>query len=196
MSEHKGLSTYIKNKENPFLKEAVEQIQNNIVKKYKNSAGYGEKAVLQAFNPDTGEMLGHTTFIRQIEVDEEQFTKFYLSQFSAFWNLKSQSIKVFGYIMTKLIPKQDMFIFLMDECKNYTNYKGEKSIYIGLASLVQNNIIARGPSDSLYFINPMVAFNGDRVTFAKTYVKKQKEKTNKIDPNQTSLLDQIEENEN
>ena len=38
----------------------------------------------------------------------------------------------------------------------------------------------------------MVAFNGDRVTFAKTYVKKTK--INKeIDPNQTNLLDQIEE---
>lgn len=195
MNVTKGLSSYSKNKENPFLKEAVEQIQNNIVKKYKNTAGYGEKAVLQAVDPNTGEMLGHTTFIRQIEVDEEQFTKFYLSQFSSFWNLKSQAIRVFGYIMTKLVPKQDMFIFLMDECKDFTKYKGEKSIYIGLASLVENGVIARGPSDTLYFINPMVAFNGDRVTFAKTYVKKQKSKAKQIDPNQTSLLDQIKEAE-
>ena len=191
MSTSKSLSNYSRNDENPFLNEAVEQIQNNIVKKYKNTAGYGEKAVLQAIDPNTGEMLGHTTFIRQIQVDEEQFTKFYLSQFSAFWNLKSQAIRVFGYIMTKLVPKQDMFIFLMNECKKHTLYKGEKSIYIGLASLVSNKIIARGPSDTLYFINPMVAFNGDRVTFAKTYVKKQNKK--EIDPNQIDLLDQIEE---
>lgn len=195
MSVSKGLSTYTKNKENPFLEEAVEQIENNIVKKYRNSAGYGEKAVLQAINPDTGESLGHTTFIRQIQVDEEQFTKFYLSQFSSFWSLKSQAIRVFGYIMTRLIPKQDMFIFLMDECKEHTNYKGEKSIYIGLASLVENGIIARGPSDTLYFINPMVAFNGDRVTFAKTYVKKKKSKK-VVDPAQTNILKQIEESEN
>ena len=187
------LENYNKNNENPFLKEAVEQIQNNIVKKYKNTAGYGEKAVLKAVDPETGEMLGHTTFIRQIQVDEEQFTKFYLSQFSSFWSLKSQAIRVFGYIMTKLVPKQDMFIFLMNECKKHTGYKGEKSIYIGLASLVENKIIARGPSDTLYFVNPMVAFNGDRVTFAKTYVRKKKPK--KVDPNQTNLLDQIKEME-
>lgn len=38
----------------------------------------------------------------------------------------------------------------------------------------------------------MVAFNGNRITFAKTYVKKQKAEKF-IDPNQTNLLDQIEE---
>ncbi|MGB0881214.1 MAG: RepA protein [Polaribacter sp.] len=194
------LSEYKKNTENPFLEEAVDLIQNNIVKKYKNTAGYGEKAVLKAVDPETGEILGHTTFIRQIKVDEEKFTKVYLSQFSAFWELKSQAIKVFGYIMTKLIPKQDMFIFLEHECLNYTGYKSQASIRIGLGSLVANQIIARGPSDTLYFINPMVAFNGDRVTFAQTYIKNQKLKIKKespvVNPNQTNLLDQIEEMEN
>ena len=87
-----------------------------------------------------------------------------------------------------------MFIFLMSECKDFTGYKGEKSIYIGLASLVEKKIIARGPSDSVYFINPMVAFNGDRVTFAKSYIKKQKKKTIK-DPMQVDLLDAIAEEE-
>jgi hypothetical protein len=59
--------------------------------------------------------------------------------------------------------------------------------------LVENNIIARGPADNLYFINPMVIFNGDRVSFTKTYVKKQKGKV--IDPNQINLLDAIAEAE-
>lgn len=186
------LSNYDKHKENPFLKEAVEQIQHNIVKKYKNTGGSSRSAILQAINSD-GELVGHTSFIRQIEVDEEQFTKVYLSQFSAFWNLKTQAIRVFGYIMTKLIPKQDTFIFFLDECMEYTGYKGKNSIYIGLASLVKNKIIARGRNDSHYFMNPMVAFNGDRVTFAKTYVKKQKGKN--VDPAQTNILDQIAEQE-
>lgn len=180
-----------KNKENPFLKEAVEQIQQNIVKKYRNASGTSQTAILQAVDSD-GQVLGHTSFIRQIEVDEEQFTKIYLSQFSAFWELKTQAIRVFGYIMTKLVPKQDMFYFFIDECMEYTQYKSEKSIYIGLASLLDCNIIARGRADSLYYINPMIAFNGDRVTFAKTYVKKTKGNQIK-DPNQLDLLDQIKE---
>ena len=186
------ITDFEKNIENPFLKEAVEQIQQNIVKKYKNSSGSSRNAILQAVNAE-GELVGHTSFIQQIEVDEQQFTKIYLSQFSAFFNLKSQAIKVFGYIMTKLNPKQDMFIFLMEECLEYTKYTSKNSIWIGLGSLVEEKIIARGPAESLYFINPMIAFNGDRVTFAKTYVKKQKGKV--IDPNQINLLDAIAEAE-
>ena len=34
-------------------------------------------------------------------------------------------------------------MFFLDECMEYTGYKGKNSIYIGLTSLVENNIIAR-----------------------------------------------------
>lgn len=169
-----SVERYKKNSKNPFIEKAIEEINNNIVKKYRASSGQDQKAILQAFDPKTGELLGHTTFIRQIEVDEDKFTKIYLSQFEAFWDLGKQAIKVFGYIMTKLIPKQDMFIFLMDECMEYANYKSKSSIFIGLGQLLDAEIIARGPADNLYFINPLVAFNGNRVTYAKTYVKKRK----------------------
>ena len=87
------ITDFEKNIENPFLKEAVEQIQQNIVKKYKNSSGSSRNAILQAVNAE-GELVGHTSFIQQIEVDEQQFTKLYLSQFSSFFNLNSQGIRV------------------------------------------------------------------------------------------------------
>ena len=185
----KKITDFEKNIENPFLKEAVQQIQSGIVKKYKNTSGTSRGAILQAVNSE-GELVGHTSFIRQIEVDEPQFTKIYLSQFSAFFELNSQSIKVFGYIMTKLMPKQDFFIFDLEECLEYTGYKSGQSVYNGLSGLIGSSIIARGKKDYLYFINPMVFFNGDRVTFAKTYVKKQKGKI--IDPMQTNLLEAID----
>lgn len=180
------------NRENPFLKEAVEQIQQNVVKKYKTATKTDQKAILQAFDPDTGEVLGHTQFIRQIEVDEQQFAKLYLSQFSSFFDLKPQAIKVFGYILQQLIPNRDEFMFFLDDCMTYTGYKSDTSIRIGLTNLLHNKIIARGRHESLYFINPMVAFNGNRITFAKTYVKKQS-KSKISDPNQLDLLDQIKE---
>ena len=61
----------------------------------------------------------------------------------------------------------------LDDCMEYTGYKSDTSIRIGLTNLLQNEIIARGRHESLYFINPMVTFNGNRITFAKTYVKKK-----------------------
>ena len=181
-----------KNKENPFVKQAIEQIQSNIVKKYRNTAGTSKSAILQAVNSD-GELVGHTSFVRQIEVDEQQFTKFYLSNFSNFFDLSPSAIKVFGYIMTVLVPKKDEFLFIHEDCKEYTKYKSHKSIHEGLAELLKSEIIARGRTEYLYFINPMVAFNGDRVTFARTYIKKQKSKPKQIDPMQTNIFQQLEE---
>lgn len=188
--EMKKLTDFEKNTENPFIKQAVEQVQQNVVKKYKTAGSTDKKAILQAYDQTTGEILGHTQFIRQIEVDEQQFAKLYLSNFSAFFDLKPQAIKVFGYILNQLVPNKDEFIFDREECMEYTGYKSDKSVFIGLTSLLNNDIIARGKTDYRYYINPMIAFNGNRITFAKTYVKKQKK--NSIDPNQMSLLDQIE----
>jgi hypothetical protein len=178
------LTDYKKHLKNPFMEEAIERVQGKTVKKYRSASNTGEKAILQAFDPETGEELGHTSFIRQIEVDEDKFAKIYLSNFSAFYDLGKQAIKVFGYIMTKLVIGQDMFIFLLDECKEHTGTKSKTVIYKGLAQLVEAEIIARGPADTIYHINPMVVFNGNRITFAKTYVKKRKKLD---DPNQLKL---------
>src|SRR5690606_10458114 len=188
--EMKKLTDFEKNTENPFIQQAVEQVQKNVVKKYKTAGSTDKKAILQAYDSSTGEILGHTQFIRQIEVDEQQFAKLYLSNFSAFFDLRPQAIKVFGYILNQLVPNKDEFIFNREDCMVYTGYKSDKSVFIGLTSLLNNDIIARGKTDYRYYINPMIAFNGNRITFAKTYIKKQKKSL--IDPNQMSLLDQIE----
>lgn len=189
-----GISKFKRNDENPFLKLAVEQVNNNLVKKFKTASNTGESAILQAIDEKTGEVLGHTSFIRQIEVDEDKFAKIYLSQFSAFFELKSTGLRVFGYIINNLMPNKDYFFFDMEECINYTGYKSNKSPYIGLAELLSKGLIARSKSEVKYYINPMLFFNGNRITFAKTYVKKAKTIIND-NPNQLSLLDEIKSNE-
>jgi len=186
METEKGiikLSNYKKHDSNPFVEAALEQVKGKTVKKYRSATNTGEKAILQA-QDDEGNILGHTSFIRQIEIDEDKFAKIYLSNFSQFYDLGRQAIRVFGYVMTKLVIGQDMFIFLLDECKEYVGIKSKAVVYKGLAQLVDSKIIARGPTDTLYYINPMVVFNGSRITFAKTYVKKRKKQ---IDPNQLEI---------
>lgn len=213
MSSNKGskkkLSDFDYNNENPFLKQAIDEVQKNVVKRYRAAGKTDKKAILQAFDSETGEILGHTQFIRQIEVDEDQFAKFYLSNFSNFFDLKPSAIKVFGYVLNQLIPNKDYFYFILEDCMKYTGYKAKSSVFDGLAQLVGKNIIARGKTDFMYFLNPMVVFNGSRITFAKTYVKKQKkgdelpaseeskkeEDQEPVDPNQLSIEDLIKEAE-
>ena len=171
----KKLSEFEMNRENPFISEALEVINKNIIQKTKMTKNTDERAILKAVDESTGEILGHTAFIRQIEVDEEKFTKFYLSGFQAFYDLKPSSIKVFGFILNLLKPNRDDFDFYAEDCINH--YKlSRKTIERALTELLNNGVIARGRNEYQYFINPMVVFNGNRITFAKTYVKKKKSK--------------------
>lgn len=169
----KKFSDFSKNTENPFLLQAIQEINNNAVKKYRSSTGTDRRAVLQAIDPDTGETLGYTSFIRQIEVDEQEFVKFYLRDFKVFYGLSEKAIKIFGYILKQIKPNSDEFFFYVNDCIKETGYKTKASIYAGLTELITNEIIARGRADVQFFINPMVIFNGNRITFAKTYVKKK-----------------------
>jgi len=175
-----------KNTENPFMEQALQMIDKNIVKRYKSATQTDQKATLIAVDPSTGDVLGSTRFVRQIEVDEEQFTKLYLSNFKAFFDLSQPAIRVFGYIISKCLhPKNDMFVFIPQYALDYTGYKSTKDLYKGLFELAKAEIIARGPAENVWFLNPMVCFNGDRVTFAKTYVRKRKTTTD--DPNQLTI---------
>lgn len=177
------LTDFEKNETNPFVEKAIQDVQ--IAKKYRSTSGTDQRAILQAVDPTSGEVLGHTMFIRQIEVDEEKFTKIYLSQFESFWELPNNAIRVFGYIMSKMKPKDDKIEFRLTECMNYTKYKTKKPVYEGLAALIGSEIIARGYNEYVYFINPLVIFNGDRVSYVKTYIKKKR----LANQNQLNLLD-------
>jgi hypothetical protein len=158
-------------KENPFVEQAIQDIkiiQKTQVVRSKN------RDEIQLIVNSSGEVEGHTAFMKFVEVDEEQFAKVYLSQFTAFWDLSKPAIRVFGFIINVLKPKQDEFFLEMNKCLDYTKYKHPKDVLSGISALIECGIIARSDSHFKYFINPMVVFNGDRVSFAKTYIKRKK----------------------
>lgn len=162
------LSDFELNKENPFAKQALVNIGSALVSKSVKGTNKDESAILKAVDGN-GEILGNSVFIRNKAVDTESFAKFFLAGFKAFFDLKPASIKVFKYILGQLKPNQDSFMFFMDECKEETGYS-EVSIFRALGELCGAEIIARGRADIEYYINPMCVFNGDRVTFATTYI--------------------------
>ena len=181
------LSSFPQNTKNPFLKQAILEVDRHIVHKWKNTAGSDQKAISLVIDPDSGEIVGQTTFMRQIEVDEDKFTKLYLTQFQAFFDLTTAGIRVFGYVMTCMKPKNDMIYFDRDECMEYTKYKSVESVYRGLTELLMAGIIARAKNDNFYFINPLIIWNGDRARFVTEYVKKSKKKKQLEDKNQLTI---------
>jgi len=176
--KYNSITKFEEYKENPFIEKAIEDI--NIVKKIQTIRPKDKNEIQMIVNSES-EVTGHTAFMRYVEVDETQFAKLYLNQFNAFWELSKPAIRVFGYILTKLVPKKDEFIFIMEECLEHTGYTHRNSVMSGISVLIENNIIARTQHHFQYFINPLVVFNGDRVTFAKTYIKKKKEEMRVID---------------
>ncbi|HLK96284.1 MAG TPA: replication/maintenance protein RepL [Hymenobacter sp.] len=174
-------------KENPFVEQAIQDIkiiQKTQVVRSKN------RDEIQLIVNSSGEIEGHTAFMKFVEVDEEQFAKVYLSQFTAFWELSKPAIRVFGFIINVLRPKQDEFFLEMNKCLDYTKYKHPKDVLSGISALIECGIIARSDSHFKYFINPMVVFNGDRVSFAKTYIKRKKVQSN---DKQLSMFDKHED---
>jgi len=171
--------------ENPFMESAIHEISEHSVKK--RVFIKGNKSISNQVINDNGEVVGHSAFLRTIEVDESQFVKLYLSRFAAFYELNKSSIKVFGYILTKcIIPNKDTFYIDFDEAKEITGYSSNNVIRAGLSSLVEQAIIARSTNPYKYYINPLIVFNGDRITFADSYIKRRKKQI-KDDTNQLSI---------
>lgn len=171
---------------NPFVAKAIEEIQFT---KKTQIIRPGSRSAIQQIVNDDGETTGHTAFMKYIEVDDEQFAKVFLSQFASFWELTKPAIRVFGYILNELRPNSDRFIFKMPVALKITQYSTDASVLSGLSKLIECGIIARSEYDFEYFINPLVVFNGSRVTFAKSYLRKEKE-----NPNQTTLFKSDMEN--
>jgi hypothetical protein len=171
-TKYKKVRDFEEYQDNPFIEKAIEEIK--VVKKTQVMRTENKDEIQMIVNND-GEVEGYSAFMRFIEVDEERFAKIYLNQFGAFWDLSKPAIRVFGYIITILKPKQDSFIFDMQSCLEYTKYNTEKSIFEGIGALIVGGIIARSNKHYKYFINPLIVFNGSRITFAKTYIKKKKD---------------------
>jgi hypothetical protein len=183
---HKNISSYPKFEENPFITGAIEKVRENTVTKKQFIKG--DKGVENLIVNQDGEITGMSAFMRIVEVDEDKFAKLYLSQLAVLWDLPNSAIKVFSYILNGLKPNNDSIYFKLQKCMEYTGYKSHPSVHQGLSALIDVGIIARSEDENWYFINPLIVFNGNRVSFVKTYVKKKKGEG--LNPNQISLLDQ------
>lgn len=176
--KYNKISKFEEFSENPFVQNVINDVK--FVKKMKTVIPKSSKSEIQMIVNDGGEVTGHSAFFQFEEVDEDKFAKLYLSQLSTLWDLSKPAIRVFTYILSILMPRNDEFYFDISECLKYTGYTAKNSIFTGLSELIEANIIARTKNHYKYFINPLVAFNGDRVTFAKTYIKKKRDKESKI----------------
>ena len=73
----------------------------------------------------------------------------------------------------------------------YTKYKQRRSIESAINQLLSKDVIAKSVKPNMYFINPTVLFNGDRLIIANAFVKRKKpsfDNSNQLDLFNKSLI--------
>ena len=168
MNKGTNLTDFKMNRENPFAKQTIVKMGNYLSSRQIVGKNEDERSVLQAVD-DNGQMLGQTVFVRSKMVDTETFAKVYQLGFQAFADLKPSVMKVFQYIVSQLKPNNDRFFLYIEEIMKTTGYT-KMTVYRALGQLCAREIIARGSSNTDYFINPMYVFNGNRVTFITNWI--------------------------
>jgi hypothetical protein len=177
-SEHghwyKKVSDYKEYEENPFLEQAVAEISVSVKRQTIRPKKQGNDTTLLLVN-GLGEEYGEASFVHQVEVDEQEFTKLFKEGVARISGLSARGSKVWAYVCDQLKPGATTIHFMFTQALAHTGYKTRANVVSGLAELLEAGILARSQESSLYFINPTIMFNGNRLTFAKSYVKKKLE---------------------
>ncbi|NJL53098.1 MAG: replication protein [Hydrococcus sp. SU_1_0] len=160
--ERRGNVTY---EENPYMPNLAINHKKVINKR-------GDMILVKA---DTGEIQSQVAgFWEAQEVDSTQFVKLFAAGMKKLKDLKSPGVKVLEILY--LIVKENK-----DKDRIFMNFRNVDQIITpmslatftrGVKELVDCEFIAPSPDVSWFWINPTCFFNGDRLTFAKTYYLK------------------------
>lgn len=155
---------------NPFLKDDIITINTG---KKQIIAGSTKQVLL---NSETGEVEGITLLHKYKEVDKEHFVKLFVNEVQALFDLSRTGLKVFGFVLNCLRINTDEVYINYKQLMEYCGYKQPNQVYKGLGELMANKIIAMSKNSNIWYINPNIVFNGDRIAFVKEYrLKKTKE---------------------
>ena len=180
---------------NPYM-EAGDPIVKSRTKRITNNQGN------YMVKNDTGEVVASIAgFWQAEEVDSTKFLKLYVNGVKAFSNLSTKGTKVFElmyYEMQKEIGKDKIYLNLNATDPHIKIAK--TTFYDGIAELVEKKFLAPTTLPHWFWVNPDYVWNGDRLSFVKTYVRKREGKPTVRDEKTGDLFDnQLEvskENEN
>ena len=159
----RGLQRYVKN---PFIMSASNNTKGGV---RRISTGNDK---LMVVNENTGEYLGGAGFFQYQEVDKTQFLKLYVNGVKAITELSSAGTKVFEILYRAMQEQKDTDTILMSyDIIDTTIVKISRTTYFkGMKELVEKKFIAETVIQNYYFINPDYMFNGDRLSFVKSYI--------------------------
>ena len=159
-------------KENPFL-DGVGYNQ----KRRTEVLFDGRQAVIQS---DTGEVLeDHLAVARVRTVDSDQFVKLYLANLHIFFELGRPAQRVAEFVLHQVGHRaigRGEVLLAYGEYEDYFAGRGggtRQTFMRGVQELAAKNLIAKSTTAQVWWINPAVMFNRDRVRFI-TEIRRKK----------------------
>lgn len=145
-----------RNETNPFMETTIKTVKDHT--RIKTEKGKTDDEARHELRDNNGEVRAYSVFETTKVIENDKFTKIYEQGFSKFYDLNKNGMKVLGYILKTLTPSKDEIYLHIEDCMKYTEYKGKASVLIGISSLLEAGLIAKGRAEHLYFINPNCFF--------------------------------------
>lgn len=138
---------------------------------------------------DTGE-INHAKLqvVKVIRADKEKFVKIYTTHLKRFFELSAPGYKFLHYILhlTQNSIDKDKVYLSLDGAQNFFEEQGSKissaTYYRAVAELIDKLFIAETTQLYIFFINPKLFFNGDRVEFITQFIVDEKSKQEVLPP--------------
>lgn len=107
--------------------------------------------------------------IRQ-RAEHELFTKVFRDSIPQIMELSRTAQTLMWYIIYNL-PQDKGYVVIdnmtvMDFCR----FKNRKSVRDGVVELLEKNFLTRTTVPKKFWVNPLIVFNGNRITYAKEYI--------------------------
>jgi hypothetical protein len=123
----------------------------------------------------TGEITNINAIYQRKTVDSERFAKVYLDGVTKAFELGSAARKVFSIVLKTCQKDTDKLYLNFMVAQSTQNIDGlsERTFQRGVAELIEKGFIASSKMPSMFWINPHLFFNGDRVRFITEYTKQK-----------------------
>lgn len=124
---------------------------------------------------ETGESISHSGIHIIEEVDKDQFVKLYTKNMKVIFDLKPTVQRVLMAILDSVqrTPGTDRIYLNWFEIEDYSVKNNldisERSFYKAMRDLLDKQFIAESASPNMYWINPHLFFNGNRMAFIREY---------------------------
>lgn len=162
----------LKHSKNPFLAETVAEVEIG----YKTTT-FGTGKTLA--DVETGEIAATAAYKQVRVVDRSQFLMFYLQAQNQFWQLSQREQKcfrlIFWEVQTNAIGKDEVYLSweTADAFFKEEGIKMSRATYFrAISELIEKKIIAESVRTNIFFINPLVIFNGNRGLFVQEIISK------------------------